>query len=269
MGPPGMGPGGMPMQPPMMGPGGPMPPPGMPSSPYLGGGGSGPYNTMSPGAMQSGGYGSMAGVQVGGAPPAEGSVPYYIAKYKELSPPKRILVVLAPFCLFAAAYLLLIDEEEIAPGPVATLDASAEASAVANTTEPPPSAPPPVTPPPITPPQPACPPNFVPYSVAINGQIPCVPVGTPMPPADTAATAQTAPPASADAPPANAGTAPTATPPVAASTRTLERQAVDYVAVGNYAAAAQVYEQLHQQNPNNRVYAEAARILKAKATVEP
>ncbi|MCW5832215.1 MAG: hypothetical protein KIS78_07190 [Labilithrix sp.] len=262
-GPPGVGPGGMPMPPPMLGPGGPMPPPGMPSGPYPGGG-SGAYNAMGPGAMQSGAYGSMAGVQVAGAPPAEGSVPYYVAKYKELSPPKRILVVLAPFCLFAAAYLLLFDEEESDPRPVATLDASAEASAAANTTEPPPSTPPPITPPPITPPQPACPPNFVPYSVAINGQIPCVPVGTPMPPADDAAAA------TQDTPPANTGTAPTAsTSPVAATTRTLERQAVDYVAVGNYAAAAQVYEQLHQQNPNNRVYAEAARILKAKANNEP
>ena len=69
---------------------------------------------------------------------------------------------------------------------------------------------------------------------------------------------------SSTSPPSNPGTNPTPPAPVA-NTRTLERQAVDYVAIGNYTAAAQIYEQLHQQNPKNAVYAEAARILHAKA----
>jgi hypothetical protein len=71
----------------------------------------------------------------------------------------------------------------------------------------------------------------------------CVPASTP---------AANVPPAAA----ADAG---------AGAQRTLERQAVDYVAANDYAHAAAVYEQLQQQNPQNRVYAEAARILRAKA----
>ena len=251
MGPP-SNPSGMPMQP------GPPMPPG--SSAYGGyAGASGPYNTMGPGAMQSGGYGALTTGQVRTPPPPEGSLPHYLAKYKELSPPKRILVVLAPFCLIAAAYLLLFDDEDPGPGPVAAVvDAGLESSVATNTSgAPPPSIPPPVAlPPPVPPPvatpvPPSCPPGFVPYSVPIDGQIPCVPKGTPMPPAGTEPTA----------PPSNTGTH----PPHAANVKTLERQAVDYVAVGNYAAAAQTYDQLRQQNPDNPVYPEAARILHAKA----
>ena len=269
--PPMMGPGTMPPgmgmgPPPMMGP--PSPPsgipmqPGPPGSSTYGGyaGASGPYNTMGPGAVQSGGYGALTTGQVGAPPPPEGSLPHYIAKYKELSPPKRILVVLAPFCLIAAAYLLLFDDDDPGPAPVAAVvDAGLESSVATNTSAaPPPVIPPPVAlPPPVPPPvatpvPPSCPPGFVPYSVPIDGQIPCVPKGTPMPPAG--GTDPSAPPSS------------TAThPPPAAHVKTLERQAVDYVAVGNYAAAAQTYDQLRQQNPDNPVYPEAARILHAKA----
>jgi hypothetical protein len=59
-----------------------------------------------------------------------------------------------------------------------------------------------------------------------------------------------------------------APPPVVdagGNARTLERQAVDFVAANDYAHAAAVYEMLQLQNPSNRVYAEAARILRAKA----
>ena len=258
MGPPGMG-----MGPPgMMGPS--MPPPGMmpPGSgpyPQAYAGASGPYNSMAPGAMQSGGYNAMAPGQVGGPPPpAEGSVEFYVAKYKELSPPKRILVILAPFCLIASSYLLLFDDDDPGPPPVvSSLDGGVEASLAATAsggTAPPPSIPPPVASPPV-PVQPSCPPGFVPYSVAINGQIPCVPAGTPMPGSE---------PNGGTAPPSTAPASTPSAPPVAATTKTLERQAVDYVAVGNYAAGADVYDQLHQQNPNNPVYPEAARILRAK-----
>ena len=256
---------GMPMPPGMsMPPGVPMPPGSNPyPQPYAGG--SGPYNSIGPGAMPSGGSGALTGGQVGGAP-SDGSL---LAKYKELSPPKRILVVLAPFCLIAAAYLLLFDDEPAAPAPapVAAREAGAASASIAASTSATPvrSVPPPIVPPPVAPPTPippACPAGFVPYSVAIDGQIPCVPVGTPMPPATEAGPAAATPsgPAPSAAPEAGA-----AAPVPASGNKTLERQAVDYVAVGNYAAAAQLYEQLHQQNPNNRVYAEAARILRAKA----
>jgi hypothetical protein len=46
--------------------------------------------------------------------------------------------------------------------------------------------------------------------------------------------------------------------------KTLERQAVDYVAAGDTAKAAAAYEELVRRDPNNKVYAEAARILRGK-----
>ena len=49
-----------------------------------------------------------------------------------------------------------------------------------------------------------------------------------------------------------------------AGVKTLERQAVDHVAAGETAKAAASYEELVRRDPNNKVYAEAARILRAK-----
>jgi hypothetical protein len=46
--------------------------------------------------------------------------------------------------------------------------------------------------------------------------------------------------------------------------KTLERQAVDAVASGNYPQALAYYDELSRRDPSNRVYAEAARILRAK-----
>ncbi len=268
---PGMGP-GMPMQsgmpPPMSMPPGipmsgvPMPPGSNPyPQPYAGA--SGAYNAMGPGSVPSGGFGAMTGGQFGAPPGAHGDGDL-LARYKELSPPKRILVVLAPFCLIAAAYLLLFDDDAVPSEPVAALDAGLEGAAVASngstSAAPPDSVPPPVVPPPVASPAPippACPPGFVPYSVAISGQIPCVPAGTQMP-----APSEDTGGAVAGAVTAPAGPGPSA--PATAGSKTLERQAVDYVAIGNYGAAAQVYEQLQEQNPKNPVYPEAVRILRAK-----
>ncbi len=246
--------------------------------PYPPPGGTGPYNAMGPGAMganQSGGYGSMTTGQVGGGPqPAEGSVPYYVAKYKELSPPKRILVILAPFCLIAAGYLLLFDEApQEGPLPTASADAGTDALGAAATqpTQPNPTILAPATQPL---PQPQCPPGFVPYTIPINGQIPCVPAGTPMPTPDAGRPqpqptqpqpTQPQPQPTQPQPQPTQPQPPASQTPVAANTKTLERQAVDYVAVNDYAHAAAVYEELQRQNPQNRVYAEAARILRQKA----
>ena len=52
--------------------------------------------------------------------------------------------------------------------------------------------------------------------------------------------------------------------PLAAGTKTLERQAVDAVVGGDTNKAAAAYEELVRRDPNNTVYAEAARILRAK-----
>jgi hypothetical protein len=249
---------GVPMQPGMA------IPPGMPMQP-------GPYAQAYPGPPAQGGmpnvgYGSVTGGQTGGPPsPPERSIPYYLAKYKELSGVQRLLLILAPFSLLAAAYLLLFDDAAEPPTRVASqLDAGAEAAVAVTTKVPTTGLPPPLSAPlSATPTTPSCPAGFVPYNVAINGQIACVPAGTPMPPVTGGATTTPNTPSSAPGPgPMPPAPAPA---PTVAATKSLERQAVDYVASGDYAAAAKIYEQLHQQNPNNRVYAEASRILRAKA----
>jgi hypothetical protein len=217
------------------------------------------------GAMGSGSYGSMSGNR--GAPTVQtndrggGGDDDFMSKYNELTPPKRLLVLMSPFCLIAAAYLLLFDDDEPAPEPAAVVDAGAPVQA-ANAGQ--------------------CPPGFVPYSVPVNGQFPCVPLGTPMPPGSIALAPAPAPlPAPVAAPiphpapgtkPSPPGPAPDASSGPApagsatAMTKTLERQAVDAVAINDYNRAAAIYETLlAQSNPKNPVYAEAARILRQKA----
>lgn len=228
-----MGPMGAPMQPGMMMPTATGPHPPYPVGPGPGGPG-GPWAGTMPG-LQTGAYPGMDGAP---ATPG-GPLDEYVAKYKELSPPKRILVFLAPFCLIASAYLILVDEEA-PPEVVASADAGYEASAavtMGSAT---------VTPPsigatsPIAPAQPVCPPGFV-----------CLPAST----QDAGAVAQ--PVETASAPPV------TSAPPPASSGKTLERQAVDALAVNDYARAAEIYEELDRITPN-RTYSEAARILRAK-----
>ncbi len=193
-----------------------------------------------------------------GQPPGR-SIPYHVAKRKGLSAPTRILVILTPFCLIASGYLIFFDKSAPPASPLAVLDAGVDTRLAANT------APPSTRPPPPIPPSPPsvqspCPQGFVPYTVPIGpgAAIPCVPIGTPMPPLAMTASHAPPPPAAVDA---------GAPAPVAfgTTTNTLERQAVDFVAVKDYARAAAVYEQLQAQNPSNRVYAEAARILRTKA----
>jgi hypothetical protein len=255
----GMMPGG-----PGMMPGGPgMLPAPAPYPSYPGALGSGPYNSLGPGVP--GGYGSMTVGQT--VLTTESPIQQLFAKYKELSPVKRILTVLAPFCIVSAAYVLLFDDPP-PPAPEAAVDAGRDAG-LASTPPPPPTIPPPIATPPSSV-QAACPPGFVPYTaieIPQGGVIPCVPAGTPMPPAPSQ---RTPPPATAQQPaPSATAPAPAPTPaptPVAAvGNKTLERQAVDFVAAGDFARAAAVYEQLQAQNPNNPVYGEAVRILRMKA----
>jgi hypothetical protein len=205
-------------------------PPGVPDAPP-------PYPSGYPlppsAAQRTGGYGPIAA-----APPPSASL---LARFKELTPPQRLLLLIAPFSLLSAAYLVLFDDASEPPRAIA--DAGVEAAAIVATA--PPTA---VTTPATSapPPEVACPPGFVLYDVPIHGQLSCIP----------------APDAGGVDP--SRTTVPT-TPPPTTTARTLERQAVDLVATGNYAAAAQTYEVLLQQSPTNRVYAEAARILRAKA----
>lgn len=209
--------------------------------------GSGSYGS---GGSYGGSYGgSMSGnrmaptVQTG-----QGGGGELLAKYKELPQTKRLLVLMSPFCLIASAYLLLFDDEP-PPEPAAVTQDAGPAQ---------------------------CQAGFVRYTVPINGMYPCVPLGTPMPPAPDAGPpvqpvqpVQPGPqpdPTGQPVPPPSSSSSSTPAPPVAANTKTLERQAVDAVAVNDYARAAAIYEQLlAQSNPKNPVYAEAARILHQKA----
>ncbi|MDF2696059.1 MAG: hypothetical protein K0S65_4442 [Labilithrix sp.] len=204
--------------------------------------GSGPYGWVGTNSAEIGTTAKAVGRT---DPVAEAR--YYIAKYKELSLPKRVLVFLGPLSLLAAAYLLLLDDEPRPSRDVASLSAggdagSASSKAIASS----------------APLEPGCPPGFVRYAIPSGptGVIACVPVGTPMPPPSEGALTNPPPPV-ADVAPAAAG--------VASAATTLERDAVDAIAVNDYARAAALYEQLRQQHPTTRAYAEAARILSAKA----
>jgi len=188
-----------------------------------------------------------------GAPPAA-STPTVRTRDGRLSAPKRILLVLGPLSLISAGYLLLFDDDRPAR-PVTTTDA-APVNSPATAASPPsfataadaPAASGSASTSSVA--SPACPPGFTPYDTAINGVVPCVPANTQTPSAPPVVAASTA------APRVRTG---------GTSAKTLERQAVDHLAMGNYAGAARLYEQLQQQHPSNRVYAEAARILRAKA----
>ncbi len=81
----------------------------------------------------------------------------------------------------------------------------------------------------------------------------------------TASTAVVAPTATATS--TSTTTAPTTTasaPPLPKGKRTLEREAIDLVALGQYGKAADIYDQLAAQHPDQPVYREAARILRAR-----
>ena len=245
-------------------------------------GGSGAFGSMGPGAMPQipgppgmpqgslgpgmGGYGSMTpqgGMQQPGPPPSP--MQDFVAKLKGNSVPKIIAGVL--FIIGGILYLAEDDEPQAPPKkkPIATLDggggdggAAASAGTVGRTT----AGTAPTSPPVMTPQTaatalawpagvPCPPPNWPP-----NTPLPCTPNGL-----------HTGP----DKPGKDGGKEPKepkeprdAGEPLAKGTKTLERQAVDHVAAGETSKAATAYEELVRRDPNNKVYAEAARILRAK-----
>lgn len=227
--------------------------------------GAAPHGTLGPGAML--GYGAPETTQA----PSAGIG----AKFKALSGPQKILVFLMPFCLLSLGYLVFgnpqgnvgagVDGGAGGSASSAPTSASATASGVA-------SAPHPL---PNIPSSPFCPPGYVPLpGYVVQAGVPCVP-GSAAPPVPTGTNDpnRTAPTAhvlgAKDAgptpPPPTAGTATNPPGPTTAPAhKTLERQAVDAVAIGDNAKAAAIYEELLKKNPDNRVYAEAARILRAK-----
>ena len=243
----------------------PAPQQGLPNQGYPGAGASGPYNTVPgpqgmPGgpSMAPGGYGSMTpqgGMQQpGGPPPAAGA-----SKLGGASVPKIAAFVL----VIAGGILFLAVDDEPPPKkkPIAAaVDAGAasEAGLAAGAAGSAPTSPPVMVQGPqvIQPAWPAgvpCPPpNWPP-----NTPLPCTPNGvgtTPDRPADKGGK-------DAGAKGADSKDAGAALP---AGAKTLERQAVDFVSSGETAKAAAAYEELVRRDPNNKVYAEAARILRAK-----
>jgi len=233
------------------------PPYGAPQG-YPNPGASGAYGAMGPGQpgmlpqgpMGTGGYGSMTpqGVQQQNPPPAAG-MQQLIAKLKENSIPKIVAGLL--FIIGGILYLSEDDSPAPKPKPVAALDGGSPAAAGGGTSSAPLVSPPVMPPPPVLPAWPAgvpCPPaNWPP-----DTPLPCVPNGL---------AAQTDP---APVRPKEAGA-----PVFAGGSKTLERQAVDLVASGETAKAAAAYEELVRREPNNKVYAEAARILRAKLDAGP
>lgn len=248
------------------------PPPqvGFPNQGYPGPAGSGAYNAI-PGApgmpggmgpsMPPGGYGSMTpqGMQQPGPQPPPNDL---MAKLKANSIPK----IVAGLLFIVGGILYLAEDDEPPPvrkKPVASLDGGAPEGGVAAGsgsgagTGTAPTAPPVMgqnTAPAWPAGVPCPPPNWPP-----NTPLPCTPNGI------SVAPDRPTPPdkggKDAGAKTADSKDAGAALP---AGVKTLERQAVDYVAAGDTAKAAAAYEELVRRDPNNKVYAEAARILRAK-----
>ena len=220
--------------------------------------GSGAYGAMGPhdpamqGPMGAGGY--PHGMQqpqpgmplpAGAARPAPTPGQALLAKLKENSIPKIVAGLL--FIIGGILYLAEDDDPPPKRKPVAALDGGAMPGAGGSGA---PSVAPPVMMPPWPAGVPCPPPNWPP-----DTPLPCVPNGVAVP-NDTNPT----PNATGGRP--NTGDK-DAGPPTT-SGKSLERQAVDFVASGDTARAAAAYEELVKREPNNKVYAEAARILRAK-----
>lgn len=253
--------------------------------------GSGAYGAMGPGgqmmggpSMPPGGYGSMT-PQNGmiNQPPPQGGMAEMVAKYKEMSMPRRIMVILLPIAMLLAVYTLFFDEPEPPPKkPTAQADAGVDAGGTAATnpvvppvggTVPPVgggttvtaagACPPPQGWPPGAPfPTPGLPPSVVNWCNGGAGSSSSGGFGSP----DSGGVLAGGKDAGATKPPKNekdagGGGGHDVTMP---ATKTLERQAVDAVAAGRTAEAAALYEELSRRDPKNLVYAEAARILRNK-----
>lgn len=188
-----------------------------------------------------------------------------LATWNALPPVRKVMVVLLPIAFLAAISLLLEDDP-----PPASKTTTAETDKPAATSSASESAPT-TTPSAAAPAMPVafisdwpanvpCPPPNWPT----NRPPPCTPNGISWPAAptepspSTSAAATTTPttPTTKDAPKA---------PTLPAGKKTLEREAVDLYAAGDYLHAAEKYDQLAAENPTNTTYAEAARIVRLRA----
>lgn len=189
-----------------------------------------------------------------------------LATWRAWPLPRKALSVLLPVAFIGAIPMLFEDDpppqEKSASNATASADSTGTGAANA---EPAPTAPPAAATSGIAfiadwPADVPCPPPNWPA----DRPPPCTPNGVSWTPPST-----TPPPSSSNEKPE--GTAapekePPKAPPMPAGTKTLERQAVDLYAAGDYLHAAEKYDELAAQNPSNRTYAEAARIARTRAS---
>ncbi len=209
----------------VMGQGGMPPIPGPPGMPQQIGVPPGRYGSMTPQGVQQ------------PPPPAKGRLDDLVVKLKANSIP----LILAGLLVIVGGVLYFARDNDPRPKkPVAALDGGAVVGGTASPTLVAPQLP-------VWPAGVACPP-------------PNWPANTPLPCTPNALGQQADPLAGGK----DAGKTKDPGPSFTSGGKTLERQAVDFVAAGEMAKAAAAYEELVRRDPNNKVYAEAARILRAK-----
>jgi len=179
--------------------------------------------------------------------------------WQALSGPKKILVFLSPLLLLAVAVLFFGEELGIEPTPGRGPQAESRGAATSTSTAQPTGTAAPTATAEATPPAAAPPVDSAAAATAAPSAAP-----TEAPPASPAPSSARHDPAKPQGRPApiDAPEPASKTPP---GSKSLQRRAADAVAVGAYAQAAELYEQLAKENPNKPAYAEAAAILRAKA----
>jgi hypothetical protein len=169
-----------------------------------------------------------------GAPQQEDALKKLAADFQAAPPLRKAIYVIFPLAMIAAAVMLLSDDPP-APQPAKKPDAGAEAGALASGL-----------------------PEAGPDLTQAQPQIPVpVPVPTPAPTPSGGGPTPPTPTPSASAAAADAGAK-------GAHVATLERRAIDEVFRGDIAKAAETYEQLAREQPQNPSYAYAAKILRER-----
>lgn len=186
-----------------------------------------------------------------------------LATWRAWPLPRKALSILLPVAFIGAVPMLFEDDPPPKETGAAKTASSETAAASGSNADPAPTTPPAVGT------------STVAFIADWPADVPCPPPNWPAdrPPPCTPNGVSWAPPANEK--PAEATTQATAAPPrekeppkpaLPAGTKTLERQAVDLYAAGDYLHAAEKYDELAAQNPSNRTYAEAARIARSRAS---
>lgn len=193
-----------------------------------------------------------------GASPAKprGEQSWALQRWREASMPQRAIFALLPFTLMSVWVLFGEEPPEPEPPPkkpaqaasAQTAEPKTEPTFAASTQAPDPTGDPDSM---GAPPMSA---GAVPASTTASGSPPPIP-----------STAGTAPPFQPRPAAAALAGMPNAPRPVPGG-KTLQREAADAAAIGDYARATDLYEQLAREHPDVPAFAEAARIMRVKAT---